>query len=65
MKKTYIVPDTQIVLTAPQTMICQSVGGVNSSNGIDYGGVDEDGTMEPSARRHHNDVWNEDMEESD
>ena len=35
-------------------MIC---GSITSDNGITYGGVDKDGTMNPSARRRS--VWDE------
>ena len=58
MKKTYLKPSTVTVSTELVTMVCQSGGGVSSDKGIDYGGVDETGEKEPSARR-RNDVWEE------
>mgnify|MGYP006916267233 FL=1 len=37
-------------------MLCASA--VYSDNGIGYGGVDEDGTIDPEARSHRG-VWDE------
>jgi len=49
MKKTYIIPTIKrIVMLKAHTMLCAS--GV-TSDGIGYGGVDTDGTMEPSSRQ--------------
>lgn len=49
MKKNYIAPAiTREVALKAHTMLCAS--GV-TSDGIGYGGVDTDGTMEPSARQ--------------
>lgn len=49
MKKTYIIPTIKrIVMLKVHTMLCAS--GV-TGDGIGYGGVDTDGTMEPSARQ--------------
>jgi len=61
MKKTYLQPLTEVAEIESTTMICAS-DGVTSSNGIDYGGVDEDGEMNPAARRHR-DMWEEEEEE--
>jgi hypothetical protein len=63
MKKTYMKPSAEVVRMGMTMMICTSEG-VTSNNGIDYGGVDEDGEKDPAARRHRN-VWDdeEDMEE--
>ncbi len=44
-------------------MVCTSES-VTSNNGIDYGGVDEDGEKDPAARRRRN-VWDEEEEEED
>ena len=44
------------------SIICTS-GGVKSNNGIDYGGVDEDGELDPASRRHRRDVWEDEEEE--
>lgn len=49
MKKTYIIPTIKrIVMLEERTIVCAS--GV-TSDGIGYGGVDTDGTMEPSSRQ--------------
>jgi len=39
-----------------QAMQMLAASGVSSDKGIGYGGVDEGGTMDPSARR-RKDVW--------
>jgi len=46
------------------SFICASKG-VTSNNGIDYGGVDEDGELDPASRRHRRDVWDDDEEEEE
>ena len=61
MKKTYMQPLAFIAKTEHVTMICTS-NGVTSNNGIDYGGVDEEGEMDPAARRRR-DIWDEEEEE--
>lgn len=61
MKKTYLQPSTEMVIIGTTTMICGSQG-VTSDKGIDYGGVDEDGTKDPSSRRQQ-DIWEEEEEE--
>jgi len=54
MKKTYIEPS-----------ICGSEG-VTSDKGIDYGGVDEDGELDPASRRRRRDVWeDEELDEEE
>ena len=62
MKKTYLQPSTEMVIIGTTTMICASQG-ITSDNGIDYGGVDENGEKDPSSRRQRN-LW-EDEEEED
>lgn len=62
MKKTYLRPVSIVLGMSLQTMVCTS--GVTSNNGIDYGGVDEEGTMTPAARRRHRrDMWDDEEEE--
>ena len=60
MKKTYIEPSVWMEGTETETIICTSQ--TITSSGIDtsitYGGVDEDGTKDPSSRRYNN-VWDE------
>ena len=63
MKKTYQVPFTEMVTMETLTIICTS-GTVTSNNGIGYGGVDEDGEKDPSARRRR-DVWDDEEEEEE
>ncbi len=53
MKKTYIQPLTEVVQMGTMSIICASQGGT-WSNGIDYGGVDEDGGKDPAARQRRN-----------
>ena len=62
MKKTYIQPLTEVVQMGTMSFICGSQG-VTSNNGIDYGGVDEEGNKEPGARRRRRDVWDDEEEE--
>ena len=57
MKKTYIQPLTEVVRMGTMSFICASKG-VTSNNGIDYGGVDEDGSKDPSANRFK--AWDDD-----
>ena len=47
MKKTYFTPTMGVVHTDAMNLLSGS--GVESSLGIDYGGVDTEGTMEPGA----------------
>lgn len=57
MKKTYTGPFIEMDSMETGLMICAS-GSVISSGTIDeitYGGVDEEGTLEPASRRH--DLW--------
>ena len=58
MKKTYLKPSTEVVRIGTNTMICTSPG-VKSNNGIDYGGIDEEGVKDPASRRHSYDVWDD------
>ena len=65
MKKTYLQPSTEMVIIGTTTMICGSEG-VSSDNGIDYGGVDEEGELEPASRRRRRDVWeDEELEDEE
>jgi hypothetical protein len=61
MKKTYIAPCAQTVSVRVMTMIAAS-DSINSDylNGVSYGGVDEDGTIDPSSRR--GSIWDDDEE---
>ena len=49
----------------PLAMICGSKD-ITSDKGIDYGGVDEEGELDPPSRRRRRDVWeDEEMEEEE
>ena len=63
MKKTYLQPLTEVVRMGTWNFICASEG-VTSNNGIDYGGVDEDGELDPASRRRR-DVWDDGEEEEE
>ncbi|MBQ8066063.1 MAG: hypothetical protein IJ200_10465 [Prevotella sp.] len=60
MKKGYMTPTTMMVAVGTEMLLAGS--GVQSDNGISYGGVDEDGSKEPGARRRRN-VWDGEDEE--
>jgi len=64
MKKTYTRPFIEMDSIETGLMICASgsviSSGTTDENEITYGGVDEEGTLEPASRRH--DLW-EDEEE--
>ena len=53
MKK-YIQPTIQIVIVGTKNVLCGSQY-INSSNGLNYGGVDHNGSKEAESRR----AWNE------
>lgn len=61
MKKTYITPCVQTVSVRVMTMIAAS-DSINSDylDDVSYGGVDEDGTIDPSSRR--GSIWDDDEE---
>ena len=60
MKKTYMQPLTMVAVIAKTSVVCAS--GVTSEKGIDYGGVDDEGGMEPASRRRRN-VWDDEEDE--
>ena len=49
MKKTYIQPCMEVI--SEDSPVLLSGSGVEGSNGIGYGGVDDEGTKDPSSRR--------------
>ena len=59
MRKEYLIPATAIATTEVQPLLR---GSVRSDIGIDYGGVDEEGTKEPASRQHKS-VWDDEDEE--
>lgn len=62
MKKRYMTPEVLTVSVRTMTMIAAS-DSINSDylDDVSYGGVDEDGTMEPSSRR--GSIWDDDEAE--
>ena len=54
MKKVYLKPDIEEIGADLSMMLC---GSVISDIDIDYGGVDEEGELDPASRRY--DVWDE------
>lgn len=58
MKKTYIIPETVVVHMLGENVI--AVSGVQSDNGIGYGGTDEEGKKDPEVKRYHYNVWDND-----
>ena len=61
MKKKYIGPSIETDGMDTETIICGSKG-VTSNVGMTYGGVDEDGDLDPESRRQVT-VWDESDEE--
>ena len=65
MKKTYIEPSVMVAYIGTTAMICGSQD-ITSDKGIDYGGVDEDGELDPASRRRRRDVWeDEELDEEE
>lgn len=62
MKKRYIAPEVNMVTIG--SVLPLAASGVTTDRGIGYGGVDEEGTLDPSSRRGHN-VWDEVEDEAD
>jgi len=54
MKKIYSAPVAEIMSTEMEELLVGSVSSVEK--GIDYGGVDVDGSKDPSSRRQY-EVW--------
>jgi len=58
MKKIYSIPETSVVQTQHEMPIA---GSVTSNNGIGYGGVDDEGELDPEVKEEkHKDVWDDD-----
>ena len=56
MKKTYKQPSVMVEEEVLETFICSSQSITSSNEEINYGGVDNDGTKDPEARRFL-DMW--------
>lgn len=59
MKKTYISPILTIVSSKTEEDLLQASGVFGPDQGIDYGGVDNDGTMDPASKENTFSVWDE------
>lgn len=59
MKKTYIIPNTLICRINTERFIAGSQD-ITSNNGMTYGGVDEEGEVDPSVKQNHYNVWDDD-----
>jgi hypothetical protein len=57
MKKLYLKPCIEEFGSDLTMMLCGSQG-ITSNKDIDYGGVDNEGTLDPSSRRY--DAWDDD-----
>jgi hypothetical protein len=57
MKKNYMKPAFEVVEIKLTKMICSSRG-VTSPRGISYGGVDEEGSIDPESRGYNRD-WDD------
>ena len=60
MKKQYVQPSLALNQVESVELICTSQA-ITSDHGIDYGGVDEDGTKPVDSRRHRS-VWDDEEE---
>jgi len=66
MKKNYIAPNVEITEIELQQLLAGSpevTGKVGGSEAIGYGGIDENGTKDPAARRRRKDVWADEEED--
>ena len=57
MKKTYIQPCMEEMQAQAVQML--AVSGVIGSNGIGYGGVDSDGSLNPETKEEKWDLWDD------
>ena len=62
MKKIYVRPSMSEVKLDSTQFLCGS--GVSSSNGIKYGGKDDNGSLDPASRRYQYD-WDDDEEDEE
>jgi len=58
MKKTYKTPETEVLNLTVENIIASSI--ISSDVGIGYGGVDSNGSIEPSSRIVDSDVFSSD-----
>ena len=64
MRKNYVRPHFQVVMMNTSSLICGSQDINGGDKDISYGGVDEEGSVNPSSRREP-DVWDDDESEED
>ena len=57
MKKVYIIPSITFVSYQVEAVMQEASGVVAPGQGIDYGGVDEEGSKDPAAKSFS--VWDE------
>ena len=57
MKKEYIIPKTDIMLADVEEMLASStvVGNIDNNAEIGFGGIDDDGTLEPGVKENTSD----------
>ena len=65
MKKTYRRPQIEVAEIELTLFVCGSQDIKSSNDEITYGGVDEQGTKDPSSRRQRRDVWEDEWEEEE
>lgn len=60
MKKRYIIPDTSIMQAQVEEIIATSgsgvTGGIGNNVEIGYGGIDDDGGLNPSVKESNGDI---------
>ena len=59
MKKIYISPILTIVSSQTEEDLLQASGVFGPNQGIGYGGVDDDGSMDPAGKENTFSVWDE------
>lgn len=64
MKKNYIAPSMEIAEIELQQMVAVSSQRVYTEFGINYGGIDEDGELDPASRRNNN-LWDDEEDDWD
>ena len=57
MKKTYIIPCLSIMEAQAEQILASSVTSGNDDINIGYGGVDEDGEVDPDAKESSWSIW--------
>ena len=63
MKKTYLKPSTEMVITGTASMICGSRSITSNNEEIIYGGIDENGVLDPASRLRNPNIWGDEEED--